>query len=742
MKINAFFLFVLFSFSAVTTAQVSNWKNHTDMKDVRSVTVSENNIWAATSGGAFVYNLENKTFRKFHKADGFSGSQLTSVASDNEGRIWFGSNTGRIDIYDPQTNSFTAILDIFNSLKQQKDITDISILGDSVFITTGFGISIIDPSTLIFVDTYSRFATLNSDLRVHNLIKTDRIYAALDNGLAVQKPGTVNLSSPDSWNVYPLFQGTLRKIKEVIEYNGMILVGSDHGIYHFNGISFTPFLLQGSNIRKIKVIENILYISSGNSLYRFSGELSAFITYNRIYHDIILTDGAIHAATDDGIIKINETSPGEFDIVILKPDAPNANLFAGLAVDSRGYLWSASARDPNGRGIYMFNGDIWTNFNAANNPEIIYDAYFNVFSSGEEVYLGNWGRGFLRIRNGVMQNFNYHNSPLRGTSKDPEYIVIGGLGKDSKNNLWILNYEAVTRENLSMLTPDSTWYHFKVGGMQDLLLDENFGLVIDNYDTKWFYSRSKIRSGLFYFNENSTYTNSSDDRSGFISGLNESVLSLAVDKRGDIWIGTALGVNIITNASAAATSANPQFRISQVFSLRQYSINCIAVDPLNRKWIGTNQGLLLVNSDGSALIASFNARNTPLLSDEIRSLVVDEQSGIVYAGTDAGLTSFETFAKKPLQAFEQLNVYPNPLKINNHFNGTVTIDGLIKDTDIKILNINGKLIQEFSSPGGRVAFWNGKDSEGEFVSSGIYIIVASDREGDNVKTAKIAVLKE
>jgi hypothetical protein len=52
------------------------------------------------------------------------------------------------------------------------------------------------------------------------------------------------------------------------------------------------------------------------------------------------------------------------------------------------------------------------------------------------------------------------------------------------------------------------------------------------------------------------------------------------------------------------------------------------------------------------------------------------------------------------------------------------------------------LVAEFSSPGGRIAYWDGKDNNGELVSTGVYIIVAFDTEGNEVITGKVAVLRE
>ncbi len=146
-----------------------------------------------------------------------------------------------------------------------------------------------------------------------------------------------------------------------------------------------------------------------------------------------------------------------------------------------------------------------------------------------------------------------------------------------------------------------------------------------------------------------------------------------------------------------------------------------------------------MNSDGSSLLAAFNTTNSALLSNQIRSIAIDDNTGKVFVGTDAGLTSFNTAAIKPVDGFTKLFVYPSPFILQND-NNKLTIDGLVKDSEIKILTISGKLVKEFSSPGGRVAYWDGTDNKGSLVNSGVYIIVAYDSEGNNITTGKIAVL--
>jgi ligand-binding sensor domain-containing protein len=735
------FLLTLIIFIDLSTAQVTNWKNYTDMKNIRAASVSGDKIWTATSGGTFTYNLTDGSYTKYHKVEGLSGGALTSLAVDASGKVWLGSNTGTIDVYNPSTEKFKAVLDIFNSLKQPKGVNDLVYRDGKIYAAADFGISVIDPDTYVFIDTYSKFGSLSSNIKVSNIFIGDYITAALDDAVAVQKPGAINLSSPDSWDVYSVIHLSLaRKVNTVAIYNNTILAGTQVGVFALNGASFVPFELIGNNVSFLDVIEGVLYIGTSEParrIFKYDGQLTQIYQGDRLPAGVFFVNNELFASSDNGVLKIQNNEV----VQVIKPNAPYSNLFSSMTVDSKGNFWSASARDPSGQGFYKYDNQEWSNFNLTSVPPISFTGYFVAYSHGDEVYLGSWGRGFMKIKDNQLIEFNASNTPMEGVAENPDYLVISGLGKDSKNNLWILNFGPVTKEYLSVLTPDSTWYNFKVPAMADQYLKDNFGLVIDQQDTKWYFCQNEGRPGLFYFNENNTFNDLNDDKSGYIQNLNERVLSLAVDRRGDIWIGTGLGVNIINNPSTVFSS-NPQIKPSSVFALRQQSINAIVVDPLNRKWIGTNQGLLLVNSDGSALLESYDIKNSPLLSDEIRSLTIDENTGIVYAGTDAGLTAFETIAKSPAETFTALLVYPNPLKLGKSLNNSVTIDGLIKDSQIKILNITGKVVNQFSSPGGRVAYWNGKDSDGEYVNSGIYIIVASDPEGNSVMSAKVAVLKE
>ncbi|GIK60086.1 MAG: hypothetical protein HND39_10250 [Ignavibacteriota bacterium] len=748
MKILFFLLIVYFCTTTALPQQFINWKNYTALKNVQDVAISGNQIWSAATGGAFQFTPESNTFITLHKSEGLKGNSLTSVIEDNSGRIWFGSAEGIIDIYNEDTGSLDVILDIFNSNQINKRINDFSITGDTIIVASDFGVSLINSGSLLFFDTFFKFGTFASNTKVNCAVKNSLFYVCTDQGVAIQKPGATNLSAPESWNVYSSSNGLpSNKTFKPGLFQGNLIVSTDKGFSKFENNIWNNFIteLANININDFQISGDSIIILAQKNIYLYYNQTLS-VLYNSAVSISKIEFGknlGYVCASTNGTLFLNTLMIGDF----VSPNAPPANQFPSMSVDDNSKLWSASGKDVTGIGYYTYENENWNYFNASNTPELPTNAVYHAFTSGTTAYLGGWGYGFLEVNGDNKKLFNRANTGMQGIPSNPDFVVVTGFGKDSRNNLWALNYWAVDRNTLSMRTPDSVWYHFTIPAAQGRTLLGIENLAIDPYDTKWYSCTdgSNSRFGVFYFNENKTYEDPADDRSDFLTtsdGLNQNdIRDVVVDRRGDVWVGTSLGVNIITNTSAIPTSGSSALRISNVFVLRQQSINAIAVDPLNQKWIGTNEGLLLVNSDGSRLITTFTAQNSALLSNIIRSIAIDENKGIVYVGTDEGLTSFETPYIKPLESFNELFVYPNPYKIKSG-NNLLTIDGLIRDTEIKILTIDGILVSQFFSPGGRTAYWDGKNKNGELVNTGVYIIVAFNADGNEVVTGKVAVLRE
>ncbi len=77
--------------------------------------------------------------------------------------------------FDPKDRSVRTILDIYNSDRVNKQINDLRVSGDTIFISTEFGLSLINSNSFVFYDTYYKFGNLSSNIRVvstfkHNLM--------------------------------------------------------------------------------------------------------------------------------------------------------------------------------------------------------------------------------------------------------------------------------------------------------------------------------------------------------------------------------------------------------------------------------------------------------------------------------------------------------------------------------------------------------------------------------------------
>jgi len=152
-------------------------------------------------------------------------------------------------------------------------------------------------------------------------------------------------------------------------------------------------------------------------------------------------------------------------------------------------------------------------------------------------------------------------------------------------------------------------------------------------------------------------------------------------------------------------------------------------------------GVAVLSPDGTSLVAEYNVGNTngKLVDNNVLSIAFDEKKGIVYFGTSKGLSSLEIPAIGTVEKMSTLEIGPNPFILPDQ--SSVTIKGLADNTTIKILTISGRLIKEFAAQGGGRAFWDGTDFRGNSVGSGVYIIVAFADNGNQVSTAKVAVLR-
>ena len=171
------------------------------------------------------------------------------------------------------------------------------------------------------------------------------------------------------------------------------------------------------------------------------------------------------------------------------------------------------------------------------------------------------------------------------------------------------------------------------------------------------------------------------------------------------------------------------------------SVECIAIDGGNRKWVGTtDNGVYLLSADGLKTVEHFTIENSPLISNEINDIAIDGETGEVFIATTKGLCSYRGNATDPATSMSSSNlkVFPNPVR--EDYLGDVHITGLMYNSNVKIVSAAGKLVAEGTSVGGEFS-WDCCQKNGRRVNSGIYYALCTDEDGKKGAVAKILIVR-
>jgi hypothetical protein len=365
-------------------------------------------------------------------------------------------------------------------------------------------------------------------------------------------------------------------------------------------------------------------------------------------------------------------------------------------------------------------------------------------------WAGSWDDGLLEIRNGAPEQiYNNTNSALGLDINGFEgRLFVSGLDYDRQGNLWMSN--AWSEKPLVVRTESGEWFSFTPGTLLNgnLLISD---LVVGRNGYKWF-----IRprgNGILVFDSGNSISATDDDQYKLLNnqtgtgGLpSPDVYSIAEDLDQQIWVGTARGVAVFYSPEAIFNSEDfdaQQILIEQdgnvQILLETEAVNSIAIDGANRKWIGTqSSGVYLISADGREQIQHFTAENSPLPSNTITNIVVDGTYGEVYMSTDQGIMSYRSDATEGDNENTCAQVFPNPVR-ENYF-GPIAINGLVRNSEVKITDISGNLVYRTTSEGGQ-AVWYGNDMSGNRAATGVYLVLVTDQTGEFKCNTKVLLVR-
>ena len=361
--------------------------------------------------------------------------------------------------------------------------------------------------------------------------------------------------------------------------------------------------------------------------------------------------------------------------------------------------------------------------------------------------MSSFHSGLLKVVNDVPQIlYNQTNSGLESLiyPPDPNYISIriNGGAFDKTGNLWVNN--SLIQKGLKVLKTNGQWQSFSLDGILTKSIDTSMGrMVIDKNGTKWWCTNT---DGVISYNESTGKFKKITLGSDKGNLPSSDARAVAVDTNGQLWIGTTKGLRVLSNISSF-TSDNQMTTNSIIILedglaqelLYEQFITDIVVDGSNNKWIGTaDSGVFLVSSNGQETKYHFTTSNSPLPSNTINDIEINNTTGEVFIASDKGMVSFKGTATSASENLNNAYVYPNPVR--PEYQGTVKIAGLLDKATVKITDIEGNLVYETTSEGGTIE-WDTTAFGKHKVASGVYMIFITSQDGIETKLKKVMIIR-
>lgn len=761
------FFIVLLLINCITASYAQNtrigaWTSHMPYQQAVQVLNTGKEIYCLTVGGVFVLNIEDSSMQVLSKQDGLSGTNIKTGAYDiNSKTVIVAYENTNIDLI--RGREIINIDDIFKTeITGIKSINSINCIDGIAYINCGFGVVLLDLNKVEIKDTYY-LGENGSNLGIYNIaVLNDKIYAATDSGIFEADYNSVNLANYQNWrkhrNIYN-FPVNAYPAVSCVNYNNKLYAFLKDGIYEFDGNSwvYSNNVFQGG-LGKFTLSENKL--------------ISVFNYGVVAYDNNMQWVNFISAASSDNFKNASFDKSGKLWIANINrglqrydnntltasyvPNGPFASIARRLAFHN-GKLIVASGTVGEGytnrftnNGIYRYQNKEWKNYNYLNYPVV--DSFYDIISvainkKNNREYYGTFWKGIVEFdENGYVKDYSGYNSTIgEAFGNDGQYRVTG-MAFDSKSQLWVSNYWA--DKPISVLKTNGQWQAFEFPG---IFAEYKYvsDITIDQYDQKWVcIPRS---NAILVFKENTNGTVKfirlgSGANNGNLPKDASEVLCITEDLDGRMWVGTNKGLAVFYNTSDildpnADTDAQPVKVVDGEFVqslLENESITTIKVDAANRKWVGTRNGVWLFTSDGAEQIHYFNTENSPLLTNIINDIAIDQQTGEVFFGTDFGIVSYRSDATEGFETNkEQIKVFPNPVK--ETYRGAIAIEGLVNAANVKITDIEGKVVYTTKANGSQ-AIWYGNNFSGERVQTGVYLVYSANEDGLETMVSKIVFI--
>ena len=750
------------------TPAIGHWRDHLPYHQAIAVTGAGSKIYCATPYSVFWVDNTDNSIHRMSKTDGLSETGVRAVCYDAQrDKLTIAYTNSNIDILSG--SQVFNIPDIRGtSLVGDKTINQALVYNGYVYLSTNLGIIVLDEDKYEVKDTYV-IGTDGDTLSVQSLATDGNyFYAATAQGIRKASASSPDLADYHNWTwmnnsggVYEQVVVLDGKILGLRNDSALLLTDQGGSLFytgnaHINGLSVAE--------DKLLVCEQLSSDSGRVTVLTGSGQVERVLQAPdalRSPRQALLVQGEAWVA--DSLTGLSAWGGSGDQARGYIPNSPFGLATGPMTIypdpaagpGAGGVLWVASGGADtnwtalhNHDGLYRLDGNGWTNYNSHTYPIIQGIIDFDAIAYNprdSSLWAGSFGEGLLEIQPGDRFTVYAAGSGVGAALDDPSAYRVSGIAFDKDGNGWMANYGAA--HDLLLRRADGKWLSFAIPFSH--AGNAVSQAVVDDYKQVWMVSPKG--NGVFCYSPGAVLDNTSDDqwkyyRVGVGNGNlpDNHVYCLAKDRSGFIWIGTGNGIGVVqcTQQVFGSGGCEAVWPIVQFDAFAGYlfggqTVQAIAVDGADRKWVGTRSGVWLISPDAQKIIYHFTTDSTPLLSNDVRNIAIDPQTGEVFFATTAGLCSFRSTATEPGEHNSNVLVFPNPVPPG--YTGTIAIRGLVDGAIVKITEAGGRLIYQTNALGGQ-AIWDGKDYRGRKVATGVYLVLVSDAGRHEQMATKIVFI--
>ncbi|HDI00386.1 MAG TPA: hypothetical protein ENF74_05295 [Firmicutes bacterium] len=725
------------------------WTTYVSQREVRDLLTVRGKIWAATSGGLFVWDPEDSTLVPYFDFGRVQGPEVLSLARDERGRFWLGTAQDGLICWSPKEG----VLEVFPVFAEDR-VQALCICGDSLFVGTAHnGVCLFSVRDGEVLECYRRLGRFSRGAQVRSLyMSEDTLFVGTDEGIAWAWVGAPNLYDPESWCSASRSEDgyIIGPVNSIAGEGKEIFLCSEWGAFGKVGDGWRKELM-GVQAYDVAVRGDTLAVATKDGIYLRTkdGEWTVEEVEGWVPSSLSFAGEGLWVYLSSGYAMVKDHMLYLLNRRLRVPIVlgPPGDRFTDLAVDRRGVLWAAtSVRDLSPGGLYRFDGESWSRYAWG---DIYRDAVTCVEVDHEGfIWAGTWGRGAFRLKDDGTPDVEAdsvvwitpENSPLSPTVSE-DFCVVADLAVDDMGRIWVANYMA-HGSPVPTNTPIVVLCGFPHGDAvaftdEDGVPDGEGTALLPLEGRLWF---GTFRMGLAFLDYGPSLEDKGDDRwvhiftAKFPKLTSNDISEVDVTPDGRILVATEEGLNVFRPVYSEGELRFEGWRVYDVSDgLPSNLVHSVCPTPEGSIWVGTEGGLARIRGDS---ITVYTRSNSPLVDNTVYALEYDAGRGCLWIGTGHGLSRLQISLTSEVSA-PRVVASPNPFFPEE---GRLTFHNLPEGSSLRIFSLSGELVRSLSPEGSGEVTWDGDNDAGYLVGSGVYLYVVKDPQG-KVQVGKVALVR-